>query len=95
MQEDLQETLERVAKYDARLAEVRERRAAMAAALEDGSEDRRGEFDDTASEGGSSMVSGLSMYTQASTGRASTATASSHVASTIGGRMPNKKQKKV
>lgn len=69
----------------------------MAAALEEGQEERgtQGEFDDTASEGGSSMVSGLSMYTQASTGHASTTSGSSLVASTIGGRLPHKKQKKV
>lgn len=97
VQEELKETLERIEKYDARLAEVRTRRAAMAAALEENAEDRpgQGEFDDTASEGGSSMVSGLSLYTQASTGRVSTASGSSLLASTVGGRLPSKKQKKV
>ena len=97
VQEDLQETIERTAKYDARLREVRDRRAAMAAALEDGAQDQQeaNEFDETASEGGSSIVSGLSMYTQASTGRASTAVSSSQAASTVGGRMPQRKQKKV
>ena len=97
MQEDLQETAERITKYDVRLKEVRDRRAAMAAALEEGAEDGReaNDFDETASEGGSSIVSGLSMYTQASTGRVSNAMSSSQAASTIGGRMPQRKQKKV
>lgn len=93
----MQDTAERIVKYDARLKEVREKRAAMAAALEEagGEQAEMGEFDETASEGGSSMVSGLSMYTQATTARGSTAMGSSIAASTIGGRMPQKKQKKV
>ena len=97
MQEDLQETIERIAKYDTRLKEVRDRRAAMAAALQDSGQDQQepNEFDETASEGGSSIVSRLSMYTQASTGRVSTAMSSSQAASTVGGRLPQRKQKKV
>ena len=69
LQADLGETRERVQKYEARLKEVQARRTAFASALAEGDsgcEGAAGErFDDTASEGGSSAVSGLSMYTQA------------------------------
>jgi len=60
-------------------------------------EERRapGEFDDTASEGGSSVISGLSAYTHGSVGGASTAASTGRQASTVGGRLPQKKQKKV
>ena len=93
----MQDTRSRIGKYDARLKEVRERRAAFAAAMEESADGQQavGDFDDTASEGGSSIVSGLSMYTQASEGRASTAGSSGIAASTVGGRLPQRKQKKV
>ena len=97
VQEELEETQDRIAKYDARLREVRERKAAMAAALdpdEEGPADRA-DFDDVASEGGSSVVSGLSAYTQASAGRASTAASTGRSPSTVGGRWPQRQRKKV
>jgi elongator complex protein 1 len=96
-QEEMEDTKGRIQKYDVRLKEVRERRAAMAAALDEGEDERQapGEFDDTASEGGSSMVSGLSAYTQGSVGGASTAASTGRQASTVGGRLPQKKQRKV
>ena len=55
----------------------------------------RRDFDDTASEGGSSIVSGLSAYTEGSAGGASTQASTGRSPSTIGGKRPQRKAKKV
>lgn len=94
---DVREERERVAKYLTRLKEVRHKRSAMEAALaaeDDEAQPSGRDFDDTASEA-SSAVSGMSAYARSTTTAATMATgASTHPASTVGGKKPYKRKQK-
>lgn len=100
--EDINENVERVAKYWARLRQLRQRRDAWQAALaaadeESGLPSRQQQeidgLDDTASVA-DSLVSGLSMYTDHThTGNTSVASSSS-LASTVGGKKKVKTKKR-
>lgn len=101
--EEATESTERIAKYTARLKEVRNRRIAMEAALAAAEAEAAGaagaaDNDDLASDAGVSLISGLSVYTERTgagmTGFGSSIASSSRAASTIGGRKPLRHEKK-
>ncbi|BDA44195.1 Elongator complex protein 1 [Coccomyxa sp. Obi] len=90
------EDRKRICKYLDRLKELRQKRAVMEAALaarEDGDSDAAGAADDMSDV--SSVVSGLSAYTQRSAADTSATTGASSTAapSTIGGRRPQRRQR--
>ncbi|EFJ51885.1 hypothetical protein VOLCADRAFT_87528, partial [Volvox carteri f. nagariensis] len=97
---DARESTERIRKYAQRLADVRARRLALTAAVTAADEDgaAHGLPDDLQSDV-VSLVSGLSIYTDA-TGRpglttSGTSSASSRAPSTVGGRQAHKQEKKL
>jgi elongator complex protein 1 len=102
---DANEAIERITKYSARLVEVRQRRVTMAAALSAAEAEAAAaagasgalDQDDLVSEA-PSMISGFSIYTDrtsaGATGIGGSSAASSHAASTIGGRKPMRGSKK-
>jgi elongator complex protein 1 len=100
--EEATESTERIAKYSARLKEVRSRRVAMEAALAAAEAEAAGQAgldnDDLASDAGVSLISGLSVYTERTgagmTGFGSSVASSSRAPSTIGGRKPLRHEKK-
>ncbi|GIL71049.1 hypothetical protein Vretimale_4117 [Volvox reticuliferus] len=101
---DARESEERIRKYTQRLADVRARRLAMAAAVAAAEEDgaAQGMADDIQSDV-ISLVSGLSIYTDATVqghggsmaASGSSATASSRAPSTMGGRKAHRQGKKL
>lgn len=98
---DANEAIERIAKYSARLADVRKRRLAMAAAVAAAEADAgtgAPAEDDLVSEL-PSMISGFSIYTDRTTAGAtgigsSSSSASSRAVSTVGGRKALRNEKK-
>jgi elongator complex protein 1 len=102
---DANEAIERITKYSARLVEVRQRRVTMAAALSAAEAEAAAaagasgalDQDDLVSEA-PSMISGFSIYTDrtsaGATGIGGSSAASSHAASTVGGRKPMRGSKK-
>lgn len=92
VQEELGDSLERIKKYSARLKEIRTKRKAMALVMEASVDEYRDE--DGASEAASTMVSGMSAYTQGTRSQ-TTGTQSTGIPSTVGGRLPLKKQRRV
>ena len=97
--ESVIEDTARVAKYWARLKELRRKRAAMLAAVVMADEDAGGAFgqrDDDVETEAASMVSGMSMYTDATytAGGGGGSRVSTASATTVGGRKASKKRAK-
>lgn len=94
VQEELSETIDSIQKYSTRLQDIRQKRKAMTMMMEAEGSNLREDFDDTNSEAASTMVSGMSAYTRGTESQ-TTGTQSLGVPSTIGGRLPEKKQRRV